>query len=138
MVIDKIGLAVIDGSKLLVVKNRGTSKWIMPGGRVESGEDPEQTLRREIDEELSCSVDSLQYVGEYCDEAANDEGAMVKIRLYQGRLLGNIRIANEIETYTWFDMKSGDERTLSKIIRDQILPDIRARRGSLDYARDLP
>jgi 8-oxo-dGTP pyrophosphatase MutT (NUDIX family) len=130
--IEKIGLAVIRGRRLLLVRNEGTSLLIMPGGRVEGKETADQTLKREVHEELSCEVElrGLTYLGEYRDEAANDPGKTVVIQLYHGKLVGSIQIANEIEKYEWFDTVKDDRSRLSKIVRSRILPDLR-RRGLL-------
>lgn len=40
-------------------------KWSLPGGRVERGEDPEVTARRELDEELEVRLGALLEVGDY-------------------------------------------------------------------------
>jgi 8-oxo-dGTP pyrophosphatase MutT (NUDIX family) len=44
-------------------ENRG--KWGLPGGRVEVGEDPQSTARRELVEELGIELDALRSVGDY-------------------------------------------------------------------------
>lgn len=38
-------------------------KYEFPGGKLESGESPKEALVRELDEELSLSVDSLEFLG---------------------------------------------------------------------------
>lgn len=44
-------------------RKRGT--WGLPGGRIEPGEAFEDTLRREIREELSASLGALHLIGDY-------------------------------------------------------------------------
>ncbi|WP_457489191.1 NUDIX domain-containing protein, partial [Tardiphaga sp. P5_C10] len=59
----KIGLAVTDGARLLLVRKRGGRSYILPGGKPEQGESDFQALAREVEEELGCSIDtySVQY-----------------------------------------------------------------------------
>lgn len=51
---------IIDGSKILVAQNREDSdhpgKWEFPGGKVKRNETPEQSIVREIKEELNLVV----------------------------------------------------------------------------------
>lgn len=37
--------------------------WELPGGKVEFGENPEQTIRREMIEELDCSIRVIRLIG---------------------------------------------------------------------------
>ncbi len=41
----------------------GEGRWTLPGGGVEWGEHPEQTLRREVLEETSLEVESASFLG---------------------------------------------------------------------------
>jgi 8-oxo-dGTP pyrophosphatase MutT (NUDIX family) len=44
--------AIVSDGRLLVVKHRTKGFWDIPGGRIDADESIEQTLRRELDEEL--------------------------------------------------------------------------------------
>lgn len=59
-VIDVVGAAIVRDGKVLCAR-RGSGKslagyWEFPGGKVKSGENRRQALRREIEEELLCKV----------------------------------------------------------------------------------
>lgn len=54
-----VALVDVDGRILLAQRPEGKSMaglWEFPGGKVEAGERPEETLIRELDEELGISV----------------------------------------------------------------------------------
>ena len=53
---------VTDGDRVLVVYDP-TGRHIMPGGRLEPGETPEDALRREMMEETGCSLASYRPIG---------------------------------------------------------------------------
>lgn len=129
---NKIGLLLLndDQSEFLVCeKNHFTSDFIMPGGRIEEGEDDIQCLIREIKEELAVQVDekSLTYINEYIDIAAGDETKDVSIKLYRGDIIGIPTPSNEIIKFHY--LKKGDigHPRLSPIIKNKILPDLIAK-----------
>src|SRR5215510_10642645 len=47
--------AVIDGESILLVDHRNARLWLPPGGHVEEGEHPRDTVLREVREELGFS-----------------------------------------------------------------------------------
>lgn len=51
--------AVIDGDWILLVDHINAKLWLPPGGHVEAGETPRQTVMREIQEELGIPADFL-------------------------------------------------------------------------------
>ena len=119
----KIGLAVTDGKRILLVRKRGGHRFILPGGKPESGEPDLATLQREIREELGCSIraESIEFLGSFTDAAADLADTSVTVRLYRGDLVGNPCPNSEIETLRWVS-DSKDESSLAPSLRNQILP----------------
>ncbi|MEW6035795.1 MAG: (deoxy)nucleoside triphosphate pyrophosphohydrolase [Candidatus Micrarchaeota archaeon] len=76
------------GGKVLVAQRRADCpreplKWEFPGGKVESDEEPEEALAREIMEELGVRIT----VGElYCRSASTKGGTRVELLTYEARL----------------------------------------------------
>src|SRR6266511_588816 len=95
----KIGLAVTEENRLLVVRKKGGRSYILPGGKPEQGEDDQQALLREIDEELGCTLDASSFVllGEFSDVDADMQNTIVTVRLYEARLVGSPVPQSEIE-----------------------------------------
>ena len=55
-----VGAVIVEEGKILCAQ-RGSSKslaykWEFPGGKIEPGEEPEEALKREIEEEMRCKV----------------------------------------------------------------------------------
>lgn len=64
---DKVALIEIRNRKILSTRSKGKSKYYIPGGKRVNNETDEQTLVREIKEELSVDIvpGSLKYVGTF-------------------------------------------------------------------------
>ena len=121
--ITKCALAVIRDKKLLVVREYGTTKYLMPGGRPKKRETAEKTLVREIAEELGANLDlsSIKYYGTFEDIAANEPNATIQISLYLGQIKDDIVPSSEIEVVTWVGSDCKPE-LMSPIIRNRIMP----------------
>jgi 8-oxo-dGTP diphosphatase len=122
--ITKIGLAVMDGDRLLLVRKRGSDFLILPGGKPEGNESDAQTLSRELEEELGCRLVShqLEFLGTFSDEAAGMPGVRVTIKLYSGRLIGTPIPHAEIESVVWWTRTANPESSLAPSLRNSILP----------------
>lgn len=71
--------------QLLLVRKRGTSAFMQPGGKIDRGEQPLDALIRELQEELGLVIDprDAASLGNYQAPAANKPGFMVDCALYR-------------------------------------------------------
>ena len=119
----KVGLAVKNSNCLLVVRKRGTSSYILPGGKPERNEDDVTTLVRELNEELGCRVlvESLVFLGTFSDVAADHKKTAVTVRLYAGKLVGEPKPQSEIEEIKWVDLHEKNPH-LAPSLKNSIVP----------------
>lgn len=119
----KYGVVLVKDGKFLINRKKGTTLFLMPGGKPEKGESIEDCLVREIKEEHTCSLvrESISFFGDFEDVAANEPNTLVCIKLYLGTIVGEPSSSAEIEEQRWFG-GDDDPVILSPIIRNKILP----------------
>jgi ADP-ribose pyrophosphatase YjhB (NUDIX family) len=61
------------GNKLLMIQTIDLKHWQVPGGTVEPGEKPEDTLIREGDEEANIRISGIKYLGAQMCQAEGEE-----------------------------------------------------------------
>jgi len=119
-IIDKIAWIEIKSRKVLVAKSYNKDNYYLPGGKREENENDEQTLIREISEELTVHIkqETIEFIGVF--EAQADEkpdGVYVKMTCYAGDYTGELKENAEIETLAWFNSKDVDKiSAVSKLI----------------------
>lgn len=120
----KIGLAVVQDGCLLLVRKRGADCYILPGGKPEQGEDDLAALRREINEELGCTLSPqcVRYLGDFRDRAAGLTDTEVVVKLYVGTLVGDPIPQAEIEQFIWFNPRRDANTKLAPSLTDSIVP----------------
>jgi len=114
---------------LLLVRKRLTSRFMLPGGKLEKGEDDLLCLTRELSEELSVGFDraSATFLGSFTAEAANEPQLRVIARLYRVALTSHPLPNAEIEELLWLDHAEATVRTdLAPLVNDHVLPLLRA------------
>ncbi len=130
-----VGAAVIiDGGRCLISQRLahakiGAGKWEFPGGKVEPGEDPRQTVEREISEELGLEIE----VGELFDvvshvyqEASQEAQTHVVLIAYFCRLRSKtaakaIGVAEvkwiTSEEFSLFDFAAADQPLIEELVK---------------------
>jgi 8-oxo-dGTP diphosphatase len=110
--------------RVLLVRKRGTTAFMQPGGKRDPGEDDMTALAREITEELGCRMvrDSIQPLGEFDAVAANEPGWRVHACLYGIDVTGDIVPNREIAEMIWIDPVTPPDIPLAPLTRDHVLP----------------
>jgi 8-oxo-dGTP diphosphatase len=131
----RIAAAIIfnKAGHVLLVRKRGTSFFMQPGGKIELDETPLAALARELREELSLEIDrdASLYLGKFIAEAANERGIMVEADAFETPLRGPVAPAAEIEEIIWVDPFGPFSLPLAPLSRDHIMPVARSRPNAL-------
>ena len=99
-IIDKIAWIYIEDKKVLCTLSKGKEKFYSPGGKRKLGETDEQTLVREVKEEVSVDIkkDTIKYYDTFEAQAdGKAEGVVVKMTCYMAEYEGTLKPASEIE-----------------------------------------
>jgi 8-oxo-dGTP diphosphatase len=113
-----------DAGRVLLVRKRGTTAFMQPGGKRDAGEDDAAALMREIGEELGCYPvrGSIRPLGEFDAVSANEPGFRVRASLYGIDVTGDIAPQAEIDAMVWIDPAAPPDIPLAPLTRDHVLP----------------
>ncbi|TDV40820.1 8-oxo-dGTP pyrophosphatase MutT (NUDIX family) [Pseudomonas helmanticensis] len=108
----------------LLVRKRGTTAFMQPGGKIEAHELPVHALARELEEELGLQIDPAQasFLGQFSAPAANEPGFVVQADIFQLIIDTEVTPAAEIEEVIWVDPATDPAVVLAPLTRDMILP----------------
>lgn len=114
--IDKIAFIEIQKGKILSTKSKGRAVYYIPGGKRELGETDEQTLIREVFEELNVQIspNTIKYLGTFSAQSDGDKkGVNVKMTCYTAQFAGTLKASSEIEEIRW--LNSSDSKIISEV-----------------------
>lgn len=103
----RVSAAVIvdDQGRVLLVRKRGTTAFMQPGGKIDPGESALAALQRELAEELGVVVRAAQIraLGRHVAQAANEPDHLVDAELFMVTLDSAPLAAAEIDEIVWID-----------------------------------
>lgn len=124
-----VGLLVIKNDKLLLAYSNNKRAWYLPGGKIETDELPQQSLVREIWEELTLKID-VKLLKYYCHITApaygEEENLIMEQDCYLYELHENISPNNEIGAIKFFDSYSYEQEPAQVIGVLQIFKRLKA------------
>lgn len=90
-----------DGAVLVLEDAANPGKWLLPGGRIDKGEERETALRRELKEEIGCTDFEVKGVADF-DAWYNSSGIPKAAVVYLATLAHyDIRLSPEHLQYQW-------------------------------------
>jgi 8-oxo-dGTP pyrophosphatase MutT (NUDIX family) len=117
-------VCVVRDGHLLTVRKRGTSRFMLPGGKLEPGETPVECAVREAAEEigLTFAAEDLTELGDWTAPAANEPGALVQSTVFLAPLgQPEAHAQGEIEELRWQPLgeRAAD---LAPLLVEHVLP----------------
>jgi 8-oxo-dGTP diphosphatase len=123
-IISVVAALIRDASgRVLLVRKRGTTAFMQPGGKRAAGESDVAALKREIDEELGCQVaeTSARPLGVFEAPSANEPGFRVRAAVYAVDVEGPIAPQAEIDQIVWVDPRALPDLPFAPLTRDHVL-----------------
>ncbi len=101
-VIDTVAWVHLEDRRILCARPRGKDVFYVPGGKREGAESDQQTLLREIAEELTVALRpaTIRHAGTY--QADHPDGTVVRMSCYTGEYSGTLAASSEIDELAWF------------------------------------
>jgi len=99
-----------DGKVLLAKRMKGThreGRWEFPGGRVEIGENPRDTIKREIREELGIDIE-VKEIFEISSHVYEDDDKQVILIAFKCEFKGGDIDKKEVADYAWVKIEDMD------------------------------
>ena len=122
--INKVSGVIIRDRKLLVLKKKGLDTFISPGGKPEKGETPEETLKRELMEELGVNIKKSTLLGTFKGESVF-EGIPIESIAFLTEIEGEPTPQMEIEELQWIDKNYARKGVkIAPLLEKHIIPDM--------------
>lgn len=108
--------AIIKDNKILLVKNKLLKEWFLPGGLQDLNESIQDTVIREVNEELNLETEIVDLISVYSDpkwtkkykngDVLQSLTFLFKLKYNKDSIMNIIIDENEISEYGWFDLNN--------------------------------
>ena len=110
--------------QLLLVRKKNTQFFMQVGGKLEPDELPEQTMLREIKEEIGVDATIEQFVGRFETRAANEADHLLVSYVYHVSIDQVPRIDAEIAEMKWVSLEVS-QAFLAPLTSEIVMPWVR-------------
>lgn len=110
--------------QLLLVRKKNTQFFMQVGGKLEPNELPEQTMLREIKEEIGVDATIEQFVGRFETRAANEADHLLVSYVYHVSIDQLPRIDAEIAEMKWVSLEA-NQAFLAPLTIEIVMPWVR-------------
>jgi len=120
-----VAAIIVDADgRLLLVRKRGTERFMQAGGKIDPGETAAVALVRELHEELLLVVapSDLDYLGRFHAPAANEAGHAVDAEVYFVSVTGTAVASAEIDELVWVSPADALDLPLAPLTSEVLLP----------------
>lgn len=123
------GIVLNEQQQMLVVRKKNTACFMQVGGKLEPNELPEQTIVREIAEEIGCQANIQHYLGRFETATANEPDHQLVSYVYHVTLDQIPTVHAEIAEMRWVDLDD-NETPLAPLTTQVIIPWIKQQLAS--------
>jgi len=119
-----VGALILNNNKLFLMKShKWNNKWVIPGGRVELGENLNTALTREIKEETSLDINEIEFLGFFefiFDECYWKKKHFIFFDFVCKTNSTNVILNEEAQEFKWVLLKNALEMDLEPYTRKSI------------------
>ena len=119
---------------LLTVRKAGSSRFMLPGGKIDRGESPYEAALREVAEEVGLHLPegTGSSLGRFHDVAANEPDSSVDATVFVALLdaMHEPEPHAEIAEQRWLDLSGELPHDLAPLLANHVVPALRERAGA--------
>lgn len=122
----KVAGIIIKDRKLLMCRKYDEPHFIMPGGKVIEGESVEETLKRELKEELSVELKSMKFFKTWEAPHFRDKDKVVKMETHFVEIEVEPQATAEINEVAWINSNYKEKGLkIASIDEDYLVPELK-------------